>query len=71
MPRASSNMGKMFIHLTEYDVCHIFESVKSYKCLYLIVLNTFKISKILDFCKIINPEISIHRDHLIETSFSV
>ena len=33
--------------------------------------NTFKISKILDFCKIINPEISIHRDDLIETSFSV
>ena len=24
----------------------------------------------MDFCKIINPEISIHRDHLIETSFS-
>ena len=33
--------------------------------------NTFKISKILDFCEIINPEISIHRDHLIETSFRV
>ena len=33
--------------------------------------NTFKMSKVLDFCKIINPEISIHRDHLIETSFSV
>ena len=27
--------------------------------------NTFKISKILDFCKIINPDISTHRDHLI------
>ena len=37
----------------------------------LSILNTFKISKILDFSKIINPEISIHRDHLIETSFSV
>ena len=33
--------------------------------------NAFKISKILDLCKIINPEISIPRDHLIETSFSV
>ena len=31
-------------------------------------LTPLKISKILDFCKIINPEISIHRDHLIETS---
>ena len=33
--------------------------------------NTIKISKILDFCKINNPDISIHRDHLIETSSSV
>ena len=33
--------------------------------------NTFKISKILDFCKNMNPEISIHRDHLNETSFSM
>ena len=37
----------------------------------LLSLNTFKISKILHFCKIINHEISIHSDHLIETSFSV
>ena len=35
------------------------------------VFNTFKISEIFDFCEIINPEISIHRDHLIETSFRV
>ena len=33
--------------------------------------NTFKIFKILDLCEIINPEISIHMGHLIETSFSV
>ena len=45
---------------------------KIYLANYLVnEFNTFKISKILDFCKIINPEISIHRDNLIENSFSV
>ena len=53
-----------FVH-SQYSCCSPITNIKLAN--YLVnEFDTIKISKILDFCEIKNPEISIHRDHLIE-----
>ena len=64
----NSNMKPEFVH-SQYFCSYPKSNI--YLANYLVnEFNTFKIYMILDFCKIINPEISIHRYHLSETSFS-
>ena len=65
----NSNMQPEFVH-SQYFCSYPISNIEFAN--YLVnEFKTFKIFKILDFCKIINLEITIHMDHLIETSFSV
>ena len=65
----NSNMQPEFVH-SQYFCSYPISNL--WLANYLLnEFNTFKISKIPDFCGIINPEISIHRIYLIETSLSM